>query len=167
MTNNHPRDCEWDGRNAERGRKTKKNNFLAVIGKVLPQKVTYNASNNVYLTNGWTSAAGNFYYQGIRLSERIIIRCDIGQGYAYTFLNGVNVYAYDGHNTKLIGTRSWGGCANWVCYCEQRVKEAAMSIVKDYLRSQMKLMAATASDRQIDDFSTQIVEATYQKRLTA
>ena len=69
--------------------------LIRVVESALPalsgSSVTYNAQNNIYLTNGYTSAAGNTYFQGIRLSDRIIVKYDIGQGYAHTFLNGVQV----------------------------------------------------------------------------
>ena len=80
-----------------------------VVDKALPalsgSSVTYNAQNNIFLTNGYTSAAGNTYYQGIRLSDRIIVKYSIGEGYAHTFLNGVEVYGYNGLDKKLIGSR--------------------------------------------------------------
>lgn len=57
--------------------------------------VTYNAKRNIFLTNGFTSAAGNTNYQGIRVSDRIAVKYSLGDGYCYTFLNGIQVYGYD------------------------------------------------------------------------
>ena len=64
---------------------------LALIAaKALPalsgSSLTYNAEKNVYLTLGYTSAAGNTYYRAIRLSDRLAVYYHIGQGYAHTFL---------------------------------------------------------------------------------
>ena len=71
------------------------NTSLALIAaKALPalsgSSLTYNAEKNVYLTLGYTSAAGNTYYRAIRLSDRLAVYYHIGQGYAHTFLNGIN-----------------------------------------------------------------------------
>lgn len=54
------------------------NTSLALIAaKALPalsgSSLTYNAEKNVYLTLGYTSAAGNTYYRAIRLSDRLAI----------------------------------------------------------------------------------------------
>ena len=67
--------------------------------------VTYNAERNMYLTQGYTSAAGNTYFQGIHLSNRLAIVLDIGIGYAHTFLNGIKLYCFDGKDKKLIASR--------------------------------------------------------------
>lgn len=50
------------------------NTSLALIAaKALPalsgSSLTYNAEKNVYLTLGYTSAAGNTYYRAIRLTD--------------------------------------------------------------------------------------------------
>lgn len=52
-------------------------------------ELTYNASKNIILTQGYTSKAGNTYFEGVRFSERIIITHQLGQGYCYLFLNGL------------------------------------------------------------------------------
>ena len=66
-----------------------------VVDTALPSlsgsSVTYNAQKNIFLTEGYTSAAGNTYFQGIRASDRIAIKYNIGVGYLHTFLNGIEV----------------------------------------------------------------------------
>ena len=45
--------------------------------KALPamsgEQVTYNAAKNVFLSQDYTSAAGNMYYKAIRLSNRLVV----------------------------------------------------------------------------------------------
>lgn len=133
-----------------------------VVDKALPalsgSSVTYNAQNNIYLTNGYTSAAGNTYYQGIRLSDRIIVKYSIGEGYAHTFLNGVEVYGYNGRDQKLIGSRSF----NCYFFSEYNAKREAIGIVVDYMKSQTKMLGASVESRQLEQFSESLVEDTYK-----
>lgn len=121
--------------------------------------LTYNSQKNIYLTDGYTSAAGNTYYQGIRLSDRIIVVANIGQGYAYTFLNGISIYGFNGQEKKLIGSRSFYNN----CYSEYNVKENAKEIVMEYMISQAKMLGAQLNARQLDDFSRQLVDETYKQ----
>ena len=134
-----------------------------VVEKALPalsgSGVTYNAQKNIYLTDGYTSAAGNTYYQGIRLSDRIIVKYSIGEGYARTFLNGVEVYGYNGRDQKLIGSRSY----NNYFFSECGAKQEAVGIVVDYMKGQTKLMGASVDPRQLEQFSERLVEDTYNK----
>ena len=82
------------------------NTSLALIAaKALPalsgSSLTYNAEKNVYLTLGYTSAAGNTYYRAIRLSDRLAVYYHIGQGYAHTFLNGITLFAWNGQKANM------------------------------------------------------------------
>lgn len=81
-------------------------NLTAVVERALPalsgSNVTYNKQHNIYLSDAYTSAMGNTYYQGIRLSNRIIISDSIGEGYLYTFLNGIRIYGFNGTDKKLL-----------------------------------------------------------------
>ena len=75
-----------------------------VAAKALPalsgSSLTYNPEKNVYLTLGYTSAAGNTYYKAIRLSDRLAVYYHIGEGYAHTFLNGITLFAWNGRRTS-------------------------------------------------------------------
>lgn len=123
-------------------------------------KVTYNSSKNIFLTEGHTSAAGNTYYQGIRLSDRLVINYDLGQGYAYTFLNGLKLYCFDNREKKLIGSQSYSCCV----FSEQFAKEEAIRMLKDYLKSQAILQDARVEERMLTDFSEKLVaEATHKR----
>jgi len=69
-----------------------------IVAKNLPalsgESITYNAAKNVFLTQGYTSAAGNMYYKAVRLSNRLMVYYDLGQGYCHTFLNGIKLYCF-------------------------------------------------------------------------
>lgn len=122
-------------------------------------RVCYDERSNMLQTQGYTSAAGNTYYQGIRLSDRIIINYDLGQGYAYLFLNGIRVYGYNGTEKHLIGSRSYFCCG----YSEQWAMKETTDIVTDYIKSQMKLMNTMCTDEQVKQFSYQLVRAAYSQ----
>ena len=81
--------------------RTNMSTSLALIAaKALPalsgSSISYNPEKNVYLTLGYTSAAGNTYYRAIRLSKRLAVYYHIGEGYARTFLNGITLFCWDG-----------------------------------------------------------------------
>ena len=146
-----------------------KRTALQIIAtKALPalsgERVTYNAAKNVFLSQGYTSAAGNMYYKAIRLSNRLIVYYDLGQGYAYTFLNGIKLFCYDGQKTSLIAQRYWGGC-DYRIFSEQFAKEQSILLLKDFLKGQLKLQGAHASKHELTSFARDMVEEMYCKRL--
>lgn len=142
-----------------------------LAAKALPalsnSTVTYNPEKNVYLTLGYTSPAGNTYFKAVRFSDRLAVHYDIGEGYAYTFLNGITLFAWDGTNAVIIGKKMWGGCGNWVCFSEKFAMEQTIKMLKDYLEGQAKAIGQSLSDATLLSFSRQMVEEvrTYQKRI--
>lgn len=129
--------------------------------------ITYNPEKNVYLTLGYTSPAGNTYFKAVRFSDRLAVHYDIGQGYAYTFLNSITLFAWDGTNAVIIGKKMWGGCGNWVCFSERFAMEQTIQMLKNYLEGQAKAIGQSVSEQQLLSFSRQMVNdvQNYQRRI--
>ena len=139
-----------------------------IVAKSLPalsgESLTYNAAKNVYLTLGYTSAAGNMYYKAIRFSEKLAVFYHIGQGYARTFLNGITLFCWDGTKAKIIGQKFWGGY-DWRDFSEYFAKEQSILMLKGFLEGQMKLQGAHVSDQELASFARGMVEETQRKQL--
>lgn len=140
----------------------------AIANKALPalsgEQVTYNAAKNVFLTLGYTSAAGNMYYKAVRLSNRLVVYYELGQGYIHTFLNGIKLFAWDGQKAQLIAQKYWGG-SDWRKFDEYYAKEQSILMLKDFLTSQMKLQGAHVSEQELLAFSRTAIEETQRKQL--
>lgn len=141
-------------------------NFTNLVEATLPtfigSAVTYNAAKNIYVSSGYTSSAGNTYFQGLRLSERLIINYDFGQGYAYLFLNGIKIYGFNGSKQKLIASRSYSNQG----YNEQFAKRECISMIQEYMQGQMKMLNASINENQIYDFSEKLVLETLNNKKT-
>ena len=147
-----------------------KNNtsLQSIIARNLPalsgESITYNAARNIFLTQGYTSAAGNMYYKAIRVSNRLAVYYDLGQGYAHTFLNGIKLFCWDGQKARVIAQKYWGG-SNWVIFNEQFAKEQSIMMLMNFLTGQLKLQGATVSNQEMYAFARNMIEETQQKRL--
>jgi hypothetical protein len=139
-----------------------------IVGKNLPalsgESITYNAAKNVFLTQGYTSAAGNMYYRAIRISDRLAIYYDLGQGYKYTFLNGIKLFCWDGQQARVVAQKYWGSC-DWKVFNEQFAKEQSILMLKDYLAGQLKIQGAHVSDQDVLAFSRNMIEETMRKQI--
>lgn len=136
------------------------NGLTKVVEQALPalsgSKVTYNKQNNIYLSDAYTSAAGNTYFQGIRLSNRIIISYYIGQGYAHTFLNGVRIYGFDGNEKKLIASRSFS-CEY---FTEEKAKNICISMITNYLQREVELANMALPADELSCFANKLIAET-------
>ena len=139
-----------------------------IATKALPalsgEQVTYNAARNVFLTLGYTSTAGNTYYKAVRVSERLAVYYDIGQGYYHTFLNGIKLFCWDGQKARLIAQKYWGGY-DWRVFSEHFAKEQSILLLKDFLAGQLKLRGAQVSDQDMFVFARNMIEETQRKQL--
>lgn len=139
-----------------------------IAAKALPalsgESLTYNAAKNVFLTLGYTSAAGNMYYKAVRLSNRLVVYYELGQGYAYTFLNGIKLFCFDGPKARLIAQKSWGGC-DYRIFSEQYAKEQSILMLKGFLEGQLKLQGARINEQDLASFARGMVEETQHKQL--
>lgn len=140
----------------------------SIISKSLPAlsgaSLTYNAEKNIYLTLGYTSNAGNTYYKAIRFSDRLAVFYHIGQGYAYTFLNGITMFCWDGDKAKIIGQKFWGGY-DWRRFSESFATEQSILMLKEYLSGQAKMLGTSISDNELNSFSRNMVEQMCQKQI--
>ena len=145
------------------------NNALqTIVTKALPalsgEQVTYNAAKNVFLTMGYTSAAGNTYYKAIQLSDRVVACYEIGEGYAHTFLNGIKLFCWDGQKATLIAQKFWGGY-DWRVFSESFAKEQSVLMLRDFLTGQLKLMGRQVAPQEVLNYSRGLIEETQRRRL--
>ena len=140
----------------------------AIVAKNLPalsgESITYNAAKNIFLTRGYTSAAGNMYYKAIRISDRLAVYYDLGQGYKYTFLNGIKLFCWDGQKAKVIAQKYWGGC-DYRVFNEQFAKEQSILMLSNFLAGQLKAQGAQVSNQEIFSFAYNMIEETQRKQL--
>ena len=137
-----------------------KNSLPALSG----EQLRYNAAKNVYLTLGYTSAAGNMYYKAIRVSNRLAVYYDIGQGYAHTFLNGIKLFCWEGQKAKVIAQKSWGGY-DYRIFNEQFAKEQSILMLKSFLAGQLKIQGTHVSDQDVLSFARNMIEETQRKQI--
>ncbi len=139
-----------------------------IVAKNLPalsgESITYDAAKNIFLTQGCTSPAGNMYYKAIRISDRLAVYYDLGQGYKYTFLNGIKLFCWDDHKAKIIAQKYWGGC-DYRVFNEQFAKEQSILMLSNFLAGQLKAQGAQVSNQEMFSFAYNMVEETQRKQL--
>ena len=106
------------------------------FGLATPANITYSSPMNAFVGQGYTSMAGNTYFNAVRFAEGILIKEDVANGYARTFLNGLKIY--DLHTKKLLCEESF--------HCHYYSKDAVKSDVKRMLTN-LILKAARQENR--------------------
>ena len=89
--------------------------------------INYSNKTNAFLSSGYTSAAGNTYFNALRFAEGIVIKEDVGEGYSRTFLNGIRIYSLK--NKQLIAERDF----HCYFYSKGKVECNSISMLMDVL----------------------------------
>jgi hypothetical protein len=110
------------------------------FGLATPASITYSTPMNAFVGQGYTSMAGNTYFNAMRFADGILIKEDVGEGYAYTFLHGLKIY--DLHTKKLLCEESFN--------CHYYSKDTVKSDVKRMLTN-LIIKAAQQENRYLSE----------------
>ena len=120
-------------------------------------QATYDAQRAMFITEGWPSPAGNYYYEALRVSPRLTLFYEIGVGYAYTFLNGLRLFCNDGRKHRLIGQR-WFSCN---ILSEMDVRKSCEEMLGEYLLTQNEMLNQRLTREQIEPVIKRLVDELY------
>ena len=137
------------------------NNSLIVAAKSalpsLANDVTYSEAAKMFLSPGYTSAAGNTYQDGLRLSRYFAVDYSIGHGWCHSFLNGIRLYIWDNNKPKLVAHR---------CFCsyylsQDAINRETVSIVKEHLKNSCQVLGlGNATEAELTKLSEALVSET-------
>ena len=140
------------------------NNVQNALAIAFGKKLTYNPERNVFLTMGFTSTLGNTYYNAMRLSSRILVCYEIGEGYKHTFLNGITIFRIDNNHLSAIAQRVWGGC-NWVKFSELVAANLSIDMLTKVLKDDFLSKGIRKSDDELISMSRCLIKETFTKQI--
>ena len=126
------------------------NNSLTVFEKfgLINANVSYSEAANAFLSTGYTSAAGNTYFNTIRVAEGILIKEDIGNGYARTFLNGLKIYSIK--DKTLLADKSFHTLYYSVSTVKNEAKKMLLAILETAAKNERYSFDAAQASAMID-----------------
>ena len=125
------------------------------LGVSVSSNVTYSTSLNVFSSNGYTSAAGNTYFNSFRFADGILIKEDVGEGYAHTFLNGIRIF--DLSTKTLLCERSYHCCF----YNKSYVKTESIDMLRELVINAAKSDNMELSEGDVKLHVTRIVDEAF------
>ncbi len=143
------------------------NEIVKLIDNLLPAtiskyEVQYSEIQNMLVNIGYTSAAGNSYFNGIRLSERIFIEFYIGIGVYHKFINGFSIYShYQSEQRKSLGSKYYYAQV----YNENKIKKDATEIVFECLKKEAQKENSKIDLNDLETFAVALVEETYKNQI--
>lgn len=116
----------------------------------------WNESQHMFITDQYTSAAGNTYYLGVRFSDRFVTILHIGLYHSWTYINEVEVYAFDGHERVLVGKNKIDQF-----YDEELVRTTTEELLCNYIEGQYKLSGSQIDKNNLKSQVNKLVDKSY------
>lgn len=130
--------------------------ILKSLTNVLPANLSYSAKSNAFLSNGYVSAANNVYFNAIRFAEGIVIKEDVGEGYAHTFLNGIRIYALE--SRTLLADKAFH-CAY---YSKEKVLRESKEMLIELLNDAAERMGKRLNKYEVESMIDRILRNAFE-----
>ena len=135
--------------------------ILPVFGNPRTNLPVWNESQKMFITSEYESQAGNRYYKGIRFSNRLVIIEKVGLYHTWTYIDEVELYAFDGKQPVLIGNKKF----EKEFYDVDIIRNSCKQMLKHYLMGQMKMMKTSCKDEQLENMAEQWIADSYRSFL--
>lgn len=136
--------------------------ILPVFGTHGNNLPVWNEGQKMFISSEYESASGNRYYKGLRFCEQLVVVETVGLYHTWTYIDGLEIYVFDGRKPKLVGKRQYAK----TFYNADFIKDQTIQMVSDYIQGQIKLQNVNVPARRISEEAKIVVERSYTSFLS-
>jgi len=115
----------------------------------------------MFICDEYESGNGHRYYLSIRFCDRIVIVEKVGLYHSWTYIDGIELYAFNGQKMELIQKRDY----DKVFRNEGFIRQESEQMVKEYLTGVMKMQRTCVPVEQIDVQAQELISGCYKSFL--
>lgn len=115
----------------------------------------------MFICDEYESANGNRYYRGIRFCDRVAIVEKVGLYHNWTYIDGIELYAFNGKRVELIQKRDY----DKVHRNEAFVRMESEAMVKDFLAGILKAQRTSVPTDQLESQAKELIDGCYKSFL--
>lgn len=127
------------------------------FGLATPASFSYSQPMNAFVGNGYVSAMGNSYFNAVRFVEGLLIKEDVGEGYYYTFLNGLQIFDIRTHT--LLAEKNY----HCVYYAKDLVKRETAKLLEELILKEAQKQHRLLSEYDTKKAIAQIISKAFDK----
>ena len=135
--------------------------ILPVMGStpsaIAKTDIIWDENQRMFITNQYTSAAGHTYYLGVRFCDQFITVIHVGMYYNWTYLDGIDIYAFDGYEKRLISQKKFGK----EFYNEVLVRRTVEETLANHVSAQAKMLGKNIDIKEIGPEISRLVDKSY------
>lgn len=134
---------------------------LPTFGNPRVQAPIWDNGQRMFIENEHESAKGNRYYRGIRFSDRIVMVEHVGLFTNWTYIDGIELYAFNGKKLELIQKREY----DKVFRNEAFIRAEAEAMLIDFFDGMAKVNKMEIADDELSAKAKNLVDETYKSFL--
>ncbi len=131
--------------------------ILPTYGNPRAKIQIWDEGQKMFICDEYESASGHRYYKGVRFSNQVMIVEKVGLYHNWTYLDSLELYAYDETSTKLIQKKDF--------YKEFRSEEfvrvTSEQMVRDYISGLLKIKQSQVDPEYIQQQSKAIIDGCF------
>lgn len=135
--------------------------ILPTFGNPRVHVPVWDEGQKMFICDEYESQKGNHYYKGIRFCERLVIVEKVGLYHNWTYIDGLELYAFNGKKLELVQKRDY----------EKRFREEAFirseseDMVRCYFQGALKVHGNNADQEELTAQAKSIVDGCYKSFL--
>ncbi len=115
----------------------------------------------MFLLGNYESEKGNYYYEGIRFCNKIVIKEKVGLCHTWTYIDSLEIYAFNGTKLELIQKRDYEKTFR----SEEFIRKEAEQMLCDFISVCIKSNGIAIKEGVIKTEAMAIVEGSFKSFL--
>ena len=120
-------------------------------------------SQKMFICDEYESANGHRYYRGIRFCNRVVIVEKVGLYHNWTYIDGIELYAFNEKKLELIGKRDFEKTFRK----EDFIRSESESMVRDYLLGILKTQCTAIPTEEVETRAKGLIDECYKSYLNS
>jgi hypothetical protein len=135
--------------------------ILPVCGSAREERMIWDDTQRMFIYGDHLSATGHRYYKGVRMSNRLVIIQYMGKYFNWTYLDRIEVYAYDGRKLNIIQEKKY----DRTFLDDKLVFNEEVALVRSFLAGVFKSERIAVSNDELSRKAEQLVGECYKSFL--
>lgn len=135
--------------------------ILPTFGNPRVQIPVWDEGQKMFLCGDYESASGHRYYMGVRFCDRIVIVEKVGLFHNWTYIDSIEVYAFNGTKLVLVQKRDYEKTFR----SEEFIRQESVTMVRDFIEGVVKTQGSSMAKDEIEAQAKSIVEGCYKSFL--
>ena len=136
-------------------------NLLRTFGNPRAHIPVWDEGQKMFICDEYENENGHRYYKGVRFCDRIVIVEKVGLYHTWTYIDAIEIYAFNGTNLELVQKRDYEKTFR----SEEFVRSESEMMVRNFLEGILKIHRSTMPEEEIVAKAKSIVDSCYKSFL--